>query len=358
METKRCLRCGYDKPLKMFHRNRSKADGHTEYCKKCRAELAGHQYTPKEEFPEGYRRCTKCNELKPLEAFHKTKKGRFGRASVCIECRSRAKPKPSVRDGYKICSSCTHEKPATPEFFRRDSRTESGLASLCRVCARKEAQIWRKKKLEEDPDYTKRLYWKHRDKNVAQSRNYYLRNRDELNQKRRGYRKQNPEKYRQQDKEYYDKNREQIIEHVRQWRKANPERYRLYNRQWAENNPEAFDAMMRAAWQRRRARKLNLPVDFTIEDWLYCLEYWKHECAVCGSDENLHADHWIALSAAESPGTVADNMVVLCGHCNKTKHATDAVRWLVETFGEAFALQKLAEIETYFQHVRERKASD
>jgi hypothetical protein len=356
METKRCLRCGDDKPLEMFYRYKRTDDGRTVYCKKCVAELRGHQFTPKEEFPEGYRRCTKCNELKPLEAFHKTKQGRFGRASVCIECRSRAKPKPPVRDGYMICSNCKEEKLATPEFFRRDSRTQSGLASLCRDCARKDAKIWRENKLEEDPEYQSRLYWKHRDKNVARSRGYYLRNRDETNRKRREDRKQNPEKYRQLDKEYYNKNREQIIEHVRQWRKENRERYRLYNREWAENNPEAFDAMMRAAWQRRRARRLNLPVDFTNDDWLYCLEYWNHQCAVCGSDENLHADHWIALSVDESPGTVADNMVVLCGHCNKTKHAIEPVRWLIETFGEEFAMQKLAEVEAYFRHVQERRS--
>jgi 5-methylcytosine-specific restriction endonuclease McrA len=356
METKHCPRCKEYKPLQMFHRNKSTTDGLSTYCKKCAAELKGHQYTPKEEFPEGYRRCTKCKTLKPLEAFHKTKKGRFGHASVCIVCRSRAQPKPPVREGYMLCYKCGEEKLATPEFFCRSTQTKSGLVSFCRVCSVKAAQEWRKKKLAEDPEYTKRLYWKHRDKNVARSRNYHLRHRDETNRKRREDRKQNPEKYRQLDKESYSKYREQFIENVRQWRKANPERYRLYNRQWAENNPEAADAMIRAAWQRRRARKRNLPVDFTIEDWLYCLDYWNHECAVCGSNENLHADHWIALSADESPGTVADNMVVLCGHCNKTKHATDAVRWLIETFGQEFALQKLAEIEAYFQHVRERKA--
>lgn len=33
---KRCTRCGQEKPLDEFYRNRSKADGHDPYCAECR----------------------------------------------------------------------------------------------------------------------------------------------------------------------------------------------------------------------------------------------------------------------------------------------------------------------------------
>lgn len=355
METKRCLRCSDDLPLGMFHHDKNKSDGLTSYCKKCRAEMQGRHYVPKEEFPEGHRRCTKCQEIKPLDEFHKTKKGRFGRASVCIVCRSKAKPKPIAREGHMICTQCELEKPATDEFFRRDSRSASGLASLCRDCARKEAKKWRKQKLKEDPDYDKRSHWKNRDENVKRSRLYYEKNKDEINQRRREEYRANPEKKRKQDKRYYRASRKKIINKARQWRKDNPERYRAYNQQWAEDNPETFANMMQAAWARRRARKQNLPDNFTNKDWQYCLEYWNNQCAICGENENLHADHWVPLSKDEELGTVAENMIVLCDHCNHTKHAIDAQRWLTKTFGAEFATQKLAEIEAYFEHVRQRK---
>lgn len=34
--TKRCSKCGVDKPLSEYHRDRQKADGHTPVCKACR----------------------------------------------------------------------------------------------------------------------------------------------------------------------------------------------------------------------------------------------------------------------------------------------------------------------------------
>ena len=78
--------------------------------------------------------------------------------------------------------------------------------------------------------------------------------------------------------------------------------------------------------QRRRARKQAKPETFTQEDWRFALEYWQHSCAVCGKQQgfwwNLQADHWIPISDPESPGTVATNIVPLCGGmtgCNQSK---------------------------------------
>lgn len=356
MKTKRCSRCGKHLAFEMFYHNKKTKDGYTVYCKRCYAERNGRQFAPKEQWPEGYRACTKCNEVKPLEEFHKTKQGRFGHVSVCKVCRSRAKAKPQAREGYLICSKCGEEKPATPEYFRRSSKGRNGLGSLCRICARKAAKERYYQLISEDPDHNKKRYEKYRAYHLRQNRSYYLENRTELNKKGREYRKRNPVAYRLMNRRYYQENRETIIERIRQWRKDNPERYREYNHQWAEDNPDAYKAIERTHWIRRRTRKQNLPDDFTSEDWVYCLEYWNYQCAICGDDEKLHADHWIPLSNDDCPGTVVDNMVVLCEHCNETKHAKDAEFWLLEKFGEEKALEHLAKIEAYFEHVRERKS--
>jgi hypothetical protein len=76
------------------------------------------------------RHCTKCGELKPLREFHRTRKGTYGHASVCKMCRSRAKPKPEVPEGFKLCGTCGGVFPATLEYFKKDARRKSGLASL------------------------------------------------------------------------------------------------------------------------------------------------------------------------------------------------------------------------------------
>src|SRR5687767_4931240 len=120
MDTKRCSRCGEQLPLNMFYRNNSKNGRYESQCKKCFAEKKGHSYTPKEEWPEGFRACTKCKQIKALEEFYKDPKGRFGRMSVCSSCRSTAKPKPQApqaKEGYRFCTKCGEEKPATPEYF-------------------------------------------------------------------------------------------------------------------------------------------------------------------------------------------------------------------------------------------------
>jgi len=40
---KRCSRCGNDKPLEEFHKNKRMADGHARYCKACQ-KLAAHEH--------------------------------------------------------------------------------------------------------------------------------------------------------------------------------------------------------------------------------------------------------------------------------------------------------------------------
>jgi hypothetical protein len=358
MKTKLCSRCGEHLALTMFYRSKRTKDGYTVYCKRCYAERSGRKFTPKEQWPDGYRACTKCEEIKPLEEFHKTKKGRFGHTSVCKVCRSRAKPKPQAREGHLICFKCGEEKPATPEYFRRYSRAENGLMSMCRACTRQAAKERYYQLIEEDPDHNKKRYQKYRINRQKRAKIYYRVNRKKRIDYSRQWYWENLERARHRGRRYYQEHQEEMIEKSRQWRQDNPERYREYNRQWAEDNPDTYEIMMQAAWVRRRARKQNLPDDFTTEDWAYCLEYWDNKCAVCGEDEKLHADHWIPLSNEDCPGTTADNMIVLCDHCNRTKHARDAELWLTEKFGEELAIEYLAKIEAYFDHIRQRKSDE
>ncbi len=351
MNTKQCFQCKEILLLELFYRNKRTKDGFAVYCKKCSAKKRGHSYTPQELWEDGHRACTKCKQIKPFSEFHKTKKGRFGLSSVCKPCKSSAKPKPKVQNGYKFCYKCGAEKPFTAEYFRRSSQNKSGLASLCCECSRQEAKDWRKQKLQQDPDYTKKMYWKHADKHRKRARAYYYANLS----KRKRYNKrrywENRDEELQKAREYYLQNSEAEKERSRQWRQDNPERYRQYNRQWIDDNPELSRKMMQAAWQRRRARKKNLPHDLTLEEWQYCLNYWNYSCVVCGDDGTINADHWIALSNKDCPGTVVDNMIPLCENCNKTKHATQAERWLTEKLGDHLAIEKLVEVEAYFEHV-------
>lgn len=109
----------------------------------------------------------------------------------------------------------------------------------------------------------------------------------------------------------------------------------------------------------RRARKLNLPCDFTDDQWLNALEYFGHKCAVCGRPRglwhSLSQDHWIPLASPECPGTVVSNIVPLChgiNGCNTSKNRTPAEQWLTLQFGKRKAKEILARVNAYFEWVK------
>src|SRR4051812_7807076 len=88
--------------------------------------------------------CSDCHEIKPLEAFHRNKKGPLGRAYVCKDCvhrryefrRNRVGPDPRRRrvvpDGHKWCPGCESMLPESE--FGRNASAKDGLTGYCRPC--------------------------------------------------------------------------------------------------------------------------------------------------------------------------------------------------------------------------------
>lgn len=99
-DTKRCTRCGIEKPLAAFHRKPGGRHGRHAHCRDCfnagvrertSARKAGNQlprrlHGPIEPLPEA-KVCSKCGVEKPIDAYGKQKGGRFGRHPTCKECR-------------------------------------------------------------------------------------------------------------------------------------------------------------------------------------------------------------------------------------------------------------------------------
>src|SRR5579859_2865506 len=110
-------------------------------------------------------------------------------------------------------------------------------------------------------------------------------------------------------------------------------------------------------------RKRELPNRFTQQDWHTALDYWGHKCAVCerprGLWHTLSHDHWIPLSSEECPGTDPTNILPLCcgvDGCNNSKGKQMPDEWLRKKLGKRRANRKLAEIEAYFDWVRDLHA--
>lgn len=263
------------------------------------------KYTPT---PDGTKECHRCHDIKPLTDFNNDKNAPGGKDRWCRDCkrayygytpnRGPYLYKPAS-DGYRHCSQCGALHPATKEFFRWSA--QSGIGYKCRECSRKQAR-----------DYHA-LY---------------------------------PEKAKAREAR---RDREKRREYYRRFRAANRERLNEHMRAYQQTHLEVY----RLGAQRRKARKRSLPDCFTLDQWQHCLDWWNGCCAYCGAQQGfwnkMTADHVLALTASDCPGTVVENMIPACLSCNSSKHARDVVEWTTLKFGKRKSTAILARIASYFE---------
>jgi hypothetical protein len=78
----------------------------------------------------------------------------------------------------------------------------------------------------------------------------------------------------------------------------------------------------------------------------------------------LAAVHLIPISdkCEDKRGTVRTIIIPLCcggvGNCNSSKSNKNATVWLIQNLGEQAAMEKLAEIEAYFEFVKNRNSEE
>lgn len=238
-------------------------------------------------------------------------------------------------EGMQTCSECQKTLPATQEFFGLDKKAASGFYFKCKECRRR----WNAENKAKIAIQNKQGYEKHKEKRL-----------ESLYQ----YRAENPELIKEQSKRHYQRHKEKISEYNRKRRPLIKEQRAEYEREWRQKNPDK----PRIYGIRRDARKQQLPDTFTSDQWITCLEYHNYCCAVCGcqlrdlfGNVEPQADHWIALSRDDCPGTVAGNMVCLCNTCNNSKHANMPDEWLTRKYGTRKANIILARVQAYFAWV-------
>ncbi len=86
------------------------------------------------------KKCSKCGKDKPLEEFGNSKQSRDGKYSWCLECaranqrRSKERHRNDIRQEVetKVCTVCHEEKPANS--FYRSRYSSDGRSSWCRAC--------------------------------------------------------------------------------------------------------------------------------------------------------------------------------------------------------------------------------
>lgn len=240
----------------------------------------------------------------------------------------------------KHCTQCDNTYPATAEYFTRSRNRAFGLYSYCRTC-----------RAANDAEYRKT--------NAAtlaqRKRARRLENHDATLEKERVVRAERREVFIEIKRRYYAKNRNVIKQKWLAIRDVENEKRRV----WRSMNRDAVLARKRlsgvAHKQNRRARKKGLPDAFSSADWQRALDCFGGCCAVCGRPAGLFhtlaADHWVALSSPQCPGTIPTNIVPLChgiNGCNNAKSSRDAIEWLVCEYGVGKGKAIAGRIQAYF----------
>jgi hypothetical protein len=133
------------------------------------------------EVPEGYKRCSKCGEVKPVEEFYKHKTGRYGVGSICKKCTQKKE-----KENYK------KNKP--------------------RILA-----------------YQEEYRNEHKEKIRTRNKIYHQKNKEKLNKKSKEDYEKNKERYSEYKKEYYKKNKDLIIDRYTKYYEKNKDQILEYH---------------------------------------------------------------------------------------------------------------------------------
>lgn len=115
---------------------------------------------------------------------------------------------------------------------------------------------------------------------------------------------------------YRSMHRDKIKRSKDNYRRTHKEQNAIYNAQWQRCHPD----IIRAKWNRRRARKKIAGGHHTATDIQRQGAVQKWRCWWCGEDckDRYHIDHLVPLSRGGHNGP--GNIVIACPHCNLSKH--------------------------------------
>jgi 5-methylcytosine-specific restriction endonuclease McrA len=166
-----------------------------------------------------------------------------------------------------------------------------------------------------------------REERLAKKRAYYLANREKALATIRAWFASHQEEV----KDYRQRTAAERNRKNHAWREANPERVREYNATYSATHRESERQRARRRYQenpepfyaknaRRRARKLNAPMnDLTASQWNEIKAAYNFCCAYCGRKmKRLTQDHITPLTKGGS--NTASNIVPACRSCNSKKH--------------------------------------
>lgn len=270
----------------------------------------------------------------------------------------------------KRCSCCNELKPIC-SFFKC-AACKDGLRGECKACVKAKQQRYAAENKEKIREQKRAYGADNKDAISTKRKQAYAANPEPAKARARQSRLRDPDAYREARNVRYQRNRKQILLRLRQWREANrevvlarqrvhaslpeaKERRRIYTERYREKIRSAAKAWKarnasqikpisreyRAAWGERNKHKLRVyranrralaassgRLSPDLGPRLFKLQ--KGKCACCGErlGEKYHMDHIVPL-ALGGPNT-DDNIQLLRARCNSQKNAKHPVDFMQE----------------------------
>lgn len=145
--SKICSKCGVEKPLEHFHKNKRTKDGRVSACavcinKKTREDYAVKVSTQNNQICLDEKYCFGCNTTKPVDEWPLNKSRKDGLGTQCSECisvsaaiyrqRLKSSKTKSVQE-KKYCPVCDTTKNSV--LFSKSASRKDGLSWQCKDCA-------------------------------------------------------------------------------------------------------------------------------------------------------------------------------------------------------------------------------
>lgn len=231
------------------------------------------------------KRCTKCGEEKPATSdyFIKDSSKRDGLYSSCRLCYKIPVVKAAVADGYKRCTKCEKVKLLT-EFTISNGKPHSWCKDCCRVATK--SRYIPSPRVKASPE--------------------------ELQARKRA-----------QDREYGRKNRKHRREYRRVYYTKNKELLNQRSREWSARHPEA----QKARKAKRRALEANAVGEHSRQDIELQYRSQNGRCWWCGKKvgREFHVDHLTPLNRGGTNN--ANNIVISCPKCNHSRRDKMPHEW-------------------------------
>lgn len=81
-------------------------------------------------------------------------------------------------------------------------------------------------------------------------------------------------------------------------------------------------------------------LDFSHEDYLFCLQHFKNQCCYCSKafDENNipTLDHIVPITKQQYIKHNKQNIILCCHSCNSSKNNKDLIYWLYRKFNDNY----------------------